>query len=289
LGRRKGHPVPSGGVRYVIKQVYGNPGNKGERLRRTAEAVVFPIWTRITGGYWTTTYAGGRIVVRRGEGASHTVYARLPDYREMTFWLTVLRPGDLFIDVGANIGIYTLLVAGKGCEVIAVEPADDARRLLEVNLALNGLSADVINCALGRAAGRGALRSDLGSSNYIVTDSGEPDAATLTEVTLTTVDEVLGDRTAAAMKVDVEGFELDVMLGAARALAEQRIGIVQLEWNTMARERFGRTRADVAAVLQDAKYVLTRPDEQGRLRPTIPHDGPDVFAVAPRLCDQLIA
>jgi FkbM family methyltransferase len=250
---------------------------------------MFPIWTRITGGYWTTTYAGGRIVVRRGEGASHTVYARLPDYREMTFWLTVLRPGDLFIDVGANIGSYTLLVAGKGCEVIAVEPADDARRLLEVNLALNGLSADVINCALGRAAGRGALRSDLGSSNYIVTDSGEPDAATLTEVTLTTVDEVLGDRTAAAMKVDVEGFELDVMLGAARALAEQRIGIVQLEWNTMARERFGRTRADVAAVLQDAKYVLTRPDEQGRLRPTIPHDGPDVFAVAPRLCDQLIA
>jgi FkbM family methyltransferase len=273
----------------VLKQVYGNPGNKGERLRRTAEAIMFPVWTRVTGGYWTTTYAGGRIVVRRGEGASHTVYARLPDYREMTFWLAVLRPGDLFIDVGANIGIYTLLAARQGCEVIAVEPADDARRLLEINLALNGLNAEVVNSALGRAAGLGALRSDLGSSNYIVTDSGEPGTALLTEVALTTLDEVLGDRTAAAVKVDVEGFELDVMLGAAQALTEQRIGIVQLEWNSMARERFGRTRAEVATVLRDAKYILTRPDEHGRLRPTIPDDGADVFAVAPRLCDQLVA
>jgi FkbM family methyltransferase len=283
--------VAHGGVRYVLKQVYGNPGNKGERLRRTAEAMIFPTWTRLTGGYWTTTYAGGRLLVRRGEGTSHAVYARLPDFREMSFWLNVLRPGDLFVDVGANIGIYTLLVAGKGCEVISVEPADDARRLLEVNLALNGANARIINAALGRAPGQSTLRSDLGSSNYIVTDSSEPGTAAeaLAEVTVTTLDEVLGDRTAAAVKIDVEGFELDVVLGASQALKEERIGILQLEWNSMARERFGRSRNDVATILQDTNYVLTRPDVQGRLRPTKPDEGPDIFAVAPRLSDQLIA
>jgi FkbM family methyltransferase len=277
-------------VEYVLRQVFANPGNKGERLRRTAEALIFPAWTRLTGGYWTTTYAGGRIVVRRGQGASHTVYARLPDYREMSFWLATLHPGDLFVDVGANIGIYTLLLASHGCDVIAVEPAAEARRLLEVNLGLNGLEAEVVMAALGRAPGQSQLTAELGSMNYVVSNPGEGGELVepVTDVTVTTLDDLLGDRTAAGVKIDVEGFELDVVLGASRALGEERVGVLQLEWNSMARERFGRSRDEIASVLREAKYVLARPDGRGCLRPTVPDEGPDVFAVAPRLSDQLI-
>jgi FkbM family methyltransferase len=277
-------------VEYVLRQVFANPGNKGERLRRTAEALIFPAWTRLTGGYWATTYAGGRIVVRRGQGASHTVYARLPDYREMSFWLAMLHPGDLFVDVGANIGIYTLLLASHGCDVIAVEPAAEARRLLEVNLGLNGLEAEVVVAALGRAPGQSQLTAELGSMNYVVSKPGEGGelGEPVTDVTVTTLDDLLGDRTAAGVKIDVEGFELDVVLGASRALGEERVGVLQLEWNSMARERFGRSRDEIASVLRDANYVLARPDGRGCLRPTVPDEGPDVFAVAPRLSDQLI-
>jgi FkbM family methyltransferase len=277
-------------VEYVLRQVFANPGNKGERLRRTAEALVFPVWTRLTGGYWTTTYAGGQIVVRRGQGASHTVYARLPDYREMSFWLGALRPGDLFVDVGANIGIYTLLIASHGCDVIAVEPGRDARRLLEVNLGLNSLKATIVPAALGRLPGQGALTAELGSMNYLVPNATQAEAPgePVTEVAVTTLDDVLGDRTAAGVKIDVEGFELDVLLGASRTLGEQRVGVLQLEWNSMARERFGRGRHEIAQTLLDADYVLARPDDHGRLRPTVPDEGPDVFAVAPRLSDELI-
>jgi FkbM family methyltransferase len=277
-------------VEYVVRQVFANPGNKGERLRRTAEALIFPAWTRLTGGYWTTTYAGGQIVVRRGQGASHTVYARLPDYPEMSFWLASLRPGDLFVDVGANIGIYTLLIASHGCDVVSVEPAREARRLLEVNLGLNGLKADIIAAALGRAPGQGTLTDELGSMNYLVIDASESGTTgePITPVTVTTLDDVLGDRNAAGVKIDVEGFELDVVLGASRALGEQRVGVLQLEWNSMARERFGRGRDGIGRTLQEAGYVLARPDARGRLRRTEAHEGADVFAVAPRLRDQLI-
>jgi hypothetical protein len=134
------------------------------------------------------------------------------------------------------------------------------------------------------------LTAELGSSNYLVPNSGETGEMTeaATEVLVTTLDDVLGDRTAAGIKVDVEGFELDVVLGASRALGDQRIGILQLEWNSMARERFGRDRDEIARTLQDANYVLARPDGRGRLRPTMLDEGPDVFAVAPRLSDQLI-
>lgn len=278
------------GVENVFRQIFANPGNKGERLRRTAEALIFPFWTRMTDGYWTTRYAGGQIVVRRGQGSSHAVYARLPDYPEMTFWMGTLRPGDLFVDVGANIGVYTVLMVSRGCDVIAVEPADAARRLLEVNLELNGLSADIVRAALGRAPGHARLTSELGSSNHVLTqsDGAENPSASVTDVSVTTLDDVLGDRTAAGVKIDVEGFELDVVLGASRSLADQRIGVVQLEWNSMARERFGRRRDEVGQVLQDAGYVLSRPDALGRLQPTVPDEGPDLFAVAPRLCEDLV-
>ena len=275
-------------IEYVLRQIFANPGNKGERLRRTAEAVMFPAWTRLTGGYWTTTYAGGQILVRRGLGSQHAVYARLPDYREMSFWLETLRPGDLFVDVGANIGIYSLLIASHGCDVISVEPAADARRLLETNLGLNGVTTEIVTCAIGREPGKSVLTSELGSMNYLVADAEQPASSGVTEVDVTTLDDLLGERTAAGVKIDVEGFELDVVLGASQALAAQRIGVLQLEWNRMARERYGRERGDVAAALQAADYVLARPDEQGRLHRSAPDEGTDMFAVAPRLADQLV-
>ena len=278
-------------IEYVLRQVFSNPGNKGQRLRRAAEALMFPAWTRVSGGYWTTSYAGGRIVVRRGQGSQHAVYARLPDYPEMSFWLGWLRPDDLFVDVGANIGLYSLLMASQGCDVISVEPAPEARRMLEANLGLNGVTTEIVTCALGRAPGRSALTAELGSMNYLVNDAGGAAVATetVTEVEVMTLDDLLGERTAAGVKVDVEGFELDVVLGASRALAEQRIGVLQLEWNHMARERFGRDRDDVARALDAAGYVLARPDDQGRLRQVEPHEGRDIFAVAPRLRDRVVA
>ncbi|HKY65491.1 MAG TPA: FkbM family methyltransferase [Acidimicrobiales bacterium] len=277
-------------IEYILRQIFANPGNKGERFRRTAEALMFPAWTRLTGGCWTTTYAGGHIMVRRGQGSQHAVYARLPDYPEMSFWLGALRPGDLFVDVGANIGLYSLLIASQGCDVISVEPAPEARQLLEANLGLNGVTTEIVTSALGREPGRSVLTAELGSMNYLVGDADEAGigSGSVVEVQVATLDDLLGERTAAGVKVDVEGFELDVVLGASRALGEQRIGVVQLEWNRMARERYGRDRGEVASVLEGAGYVLTRPDAEGRLHQIVPDEGPDIFAVAPRLRGELV-
>jgi hypothetical protein len=57
-----------------------------------------------------------------------------------------------------------------------------------------------------------------------------------------TIDSVIGDRVVAGMKVDTEGFELKVLRGCARALAEQRIRLIQLEWNAMSQFVAGTDR-----------------------------------------------
>jgi hypothetical protein len=80
-------------------------------------------------------------------GASKVVYANPPDYPEMLVWQNELCPGDLFVDVGANIRSYTIWAAELGAEVLALEPAEDTFALLEENIGLNGYEIDAIPAA----------------------------------------------------------------------------------------------------------------------------------------------
>jgi hypothetical protein len=98
------------------------------------------------------------------------------------------------------------------------------------------------------------------------------------------LDNLLGDRCAAGVKIDVEGAERLVLEGASRALAERRIGVLQLEWNAMSQRVLGESRASVADLLARHGYRLARPDHHGLLQPTqaVPVSTRDIFAVAPR-------
>ena len=82
-----------------------------------------------------------------------------------------------------------------------------------------------------------------------------------------------------ALVVDVEGFEIEVLRGCARALSERRIGLIQLEWNAQSLPAVGTDRRPVADLLARCGYQLYRPDPQGRLVPVIDLNfGSDVFA-----------
>jgi hypothetical protein len=81
------------------------------------------------------------------------------------------------------------------------------------------------------------------------------------------------------MKIDVEGFEIDVLQGCAHALSERRIGLIQLEWNAMSQRVLGTDRRPVADLLAQHGYQLFRPDSQACLVPITDHGfGADVFA-----------
>ena len=86
-------------------------------------------------------------------GASKVVYANPPDYPEMLAWRQVIRRGDLFVDVGANIGSYAIWAGEMGAEVIALEPADDTFALLVENVTLNGYPIMAIQAAAGATCG----------------------------------------------------------------------------------------------------------------------------------------
>jgi FkbM family methyltransferase len=204
--------------------------------------------------------------------ASKVIYANPPDLPEMLVWQRELREGALFVDVGANVGTYTLWAAELGAEVIALEPAEDTFGLLQENIALNGYQVTAVRAAAGDHCGTARFTSDLDSANCLAADGP-------VRADLTTIDSLVGDCHVTGMKVDVEGFEIEVLRGCARALAERRIGLIQLEWNEASTAALGADRRPVAQLLAGYGYLLYRPDPTGDLVPvTDPGFGADVFA-----------
>jgi FkbM family methyltransferase len=151
---------------------------------------------------------------------------------ESTMMLGLLKPLDQFIDVGANIGWYALAAAarvGAGGHVIAIEPDSDNFKLLEANVAQNSsVSITPFRCAVGSAQGRGimsASRTNKGDQRVRNSVDGTQPAHSADTVRIETLDSLL-ERTERfdidrlrVIKIDVQGFEADVLKGAAQLLS----------------------------------------------------------------------
>lgn len=258
----------------VLKFVWQHPANEGARTRALTRAIWFQASGRLLGRRFQARLGQSSRVWAdlHRTGASKVVYANPPDYLEMRIWQQVIRPGDLFIDVGANIGSYAIWAADMAAEVIALEPAEDTFALLLENIELNGHPITAIRAAAGAACGTVRLTSGRDTVNRI--DPNGP-----AESVMVTIDSVIENRTVAGMKIDVEGFEIEVLRGCERALAEHRIGLIQLEWNETSWDAIGSDRQPVADLLDRHGYRLFRPDAAGALMPLADASfGPDVFA-----------
>lgn len=152
-----------------------------------------------------------------------TVYLRREEVAELRLISRLLRRGDVFVDCGANIGLFTVTAAarvGAGGKVLAVEPVADTFARLSENCALNQLGDRVrlFNNALAAQAGvEVALTGDVHNTMRVDTHApaGQPLVKTVT------LDEILaGSQTVTGMKIDVEGYELEVLRGGQDTIAQ---------------------------------------------------------------------
>lgn len=144
------------------------------------------------------------------------------------------RKGDVVIDVGAHIGRYTLLAAGRGAKVFSVEPEPDNFRLLLLNISLNRLRGIVpLNCALASSCGLMRLYSpafgDKDRTSFSATwPQYTPRAFTVPCRSLDDLaEEFMLDRVD-WLKVDVEGAETQVLMGGLRTLRKVRRLIIEI-------------------------------------------------------------
>jgi FkbM family methyltransferase len=191
--------------------------------------------------------------------SDHNIYMN-PFYHEFdvsNFVHSVLKPGDVFVDVGAYAGSYTLAAAeivGPKGKVVSIEPNPETLAYLKDNVSLNNLeNVTVVHTAAGQASGKVTLYYDPSTSVLSSLDRKSSQRRPMwfnlgrrasrsrrVETQLTTLDELYLEhvypREIDVVKIDTEGKDLQVLLGGQRALSHARYVVV--EQNTDAERKF---------------------------------------------------
>lgn len=165
--------------------------------------------------------------VEKGDsGLSGNYYLGLMEFKDMAFALHLLRPADLFVDIGANVGSYTLLAAGSAnARCLTFEPVPQTFERLVDSIVLNKLT-DLVwsrNVALSspeKAATGSPLpfSADRDCTNSFVEEGYE---GQVTYVNVETLDSECANLAPVLIKIDVEGFERDVLLGSQATLRKE--------------------------------------------------------------------
>lgn len=193
------------------------------------------------------------------------------DYEpHLTSLLRELVPADgVAVDIGANIGTHTLTLArtvGPTGAVLAFEPNPPIRSVLERNVILNNLeNVRIFDCALGDKQGLLPLRvpkadsveySNMGMASLVALDSPHE----LVDVRIYTLDEIFsqtGLNRLDVVKVDVQGYECQVLTGMNKVLANYA-PIVIFEYEAWAWDKAGMSMDNVTNLFKAAGYQLWR-------------------------------
>jgi FkbM family methyltransferase len=161
-------------------------------------------------------------------GATGNIYCGLHEFADMGFLLHFLRPNDLFIDIGANIGSYTVLASGVvGARCWAIEPDPISVERLTRNVEVNGIGQKVVVCpfALGDREVDLPFTIGLDTMNRVAA-AGDSATRIVKQRTLDTLTERVEPR---MIKMDVEGYEETVLKGARATLRKASLQAVESE------------------------------------------------------------
>jgi FkbM family methyltransferase len=217
---------------------------------------------------------GLQVTITPGEETSRVLF--VSGAYEPASMLAVQRflfPGAVFFDIGANVGVFTLVssrLVGAAGHVYSFEPSSRERSTLQSNLAINGCrNVSVIAAAVSDRSGDGSLRIAAGQfrgQNTLASSFGFPGVqlAGVESVPLVSLDELWQERRLRrpdVVKIDAEGHELRVLRGAL-GLMRDAMPVVVFEINDTLLQASGASRDAVEAVFRGLGYSLFRPDER---------------------------
>ena len=202
-------------------------------LRAWARFISWQLRSRLQEEILFQWIGGQRLAVQHGmAGATGNIYLGLHEFADMMLPLHFLREGDLFLDIGANVGSYTVLASGVcRAKTWAFEPDPGTLRHLKRNIAVNSLDAlvTVYECALGAEQGEAAFTVGLDTENRIAAANDK----NVRMIRLERLDTIIAGSLPIMVKVDVEGAEEDVLQGAKALLANPCLKVVELETVTL--------------------------------------------------------
>jgi FkbM family methyltransferase len=247
-------------VKKIFRFINDHPLAKRHKIRAYYKFFSWQLSRRLFSGEAIIPFVGKtKLLAKKGlTGATGNIYTGLVDFNDMGFLLHFLRDGDLFADIGANMGSYSILASGcVGAKTIAFEPIPSSFSWLVKNIELNNLNQRItpMNIGLGSETTELYFTSAHDTVNHVIAQneiSGQDDKL---KIPVHTFDDIaLSSGIPQLIKIDVEGFETEVMKGMKNALQSDELKAIIIELNGSGL-RYGFDESLIHSDLLELNYI----------------------------------
>lgn len=246
---------------------------------------------KIPGNVWVPRWKARIYLEPEWHGAGVTLFYAVRELYEpeLTHLGLFLRPGETFVDAGANCGLFTVAgarVVGSSGKVLSFEPGPTVLPMLERNVSQNDLGMVTIHrCGLGAEAGKVRLYQHPHGASSATLGCAPGSEASFVEIEIDTLDAVLARsdiKQIDLIKMDVEGAE-ELILRGASGLFERHRPRVLFEINPEAIANLALKVDGAWSILAALGYTFFQVDETGRLTQLsdVVRDGGNVIALHP--------
>ena len=218
--------------RYIVKRYHSfksNPLTKSNPVWALIKYLYINFLLYVLKREVVITYLNGiKAKVKKGDGIVGNYHSGLHEASDSIFLMQLLKDGDFFLDIGANVGHYTLLSGVySNCKVVAIEPIPATFERLVNNVKLNQWSytPELLNIGLSNESGELVFTNQQFTTNKVST-SGQG-----IKVKVKTLDELCEHKTPDFIKIDVEGYEWFVLNGGLKTLSNDTLKLILIELN----------------------------------------------------------
>lgn len=221
-------------IAVPIRYIYTHPLTKDSKFSALLRFFNWQITSRLSKNSLQVKWMSNlKLSMHKGmHGATGCIYVGLPEFNDMSFLLHFLDAKSNFIDIGANVGVYSLLAAGvQKSKTIAIEPIPQTFQYLTANIQLNQLEDLVNSYNIGLSDKKGELyfTKDKDTINHVTDIESE----NTVNVKVDILDNLLSSTVllSTLIKLDVEGFEYHVLSGGINTLNNENVMALIVELN----------------------------------------------------------
>jgi len=194
------------------------------------------------------------------------IEGREPEGDVKKTFMNNINEGDTIIDVGANIGEFSLIAAkkvGNKGKIISIDPLRQAVSWLEKNFRLNGFSNyEILEKAVGKNKGTMTLykRSESSEIGILDPDISEKKLVNTGEILVDTIDGIISSRNidkVEMLKIDVEGFEYEVLCGCKNSFKEKKIKKIFCEIHSQFLKKRGLNKDSIYDILKENGFSIS--------------------------------
>lgn len=252
----------------ILRQAWSHPGNAGSRSRAIMRALAWQMRKRLGRGEVSISAYGLTLSFPRESGSlsNYFYFGESFEWPLANFMRAYVRDGDVVIDAGANVGMFTYLawecVRPSG-RIVAFEPSAVHVEVITSNARKNRLSRsiEVHATAVGDVQGSALFSDDLDVSNRLT--SHAPAGRSAHMVPVIRIDQVV-DPPVALIKLDVEGAEYIALRGCEQLVRVEPPPVIVVEAHDHSLRRLGSSRSEVIQLLDEWGFQPVTFEEDSR-------------------------